>query len=55
MVDGSSAGTDGWFPEFYDALRRIAEVRLNNERLGHTLYATALVNEAYLKLAPGRQ
>ncbi|MCC6320999.1 MAG: sigma-70 family RNA polymerase sigma factor [Phycisphaerales bacterium] len=34
----------------YDELRAIAQVRMNQERIGHTLQATALVNEAYLRL-----
>lgn len=35
----------------YDQLRGIARHRLGNEPRGHTLQATALVNEAYLKLS----
>jgi RNA polymerase sigma factor (TIGR02999 family) len=42
---------EGLFPELYDELRRIAHRRLRAERTGHTLSTTALVNEAYLKLA----
>lgn len=38
------------FPVVYDQLRGIAELLLRRERVGHTLQATALVNEAYLKL-----
>jgi RNA polymerase sigma factor (TIGR02999 family) len=34
----------------YPELHRIAQRCLNNERPGHTIQATALVNEAYLKL-----
>lgn len=34
----------------YDHLRAIAQGKLSNERPGHTLQATALVNEAYLRL-----
>ena len=34
----------------YDELRRIAARKLRSERSGHTLQATALVHEAYLKL-----
>jgi RNA polymerase sigma-70 factor, ECF subfamily len=33
----------------YPELRKIAQRCLSNERLGHTLQATALVNEAYLR------
>lgn len=42
----------------YPELRRIAAQHLSRERPGHTLQPTALVNEAYLRLAgqaPGRQ
>jgi RNA polymerase sigma factor (TIGR02999 family) len=34
----------------YDQLRRIAQQRMAEERAGHTLQATALVHEAYLRL-----
>jgi RNA polymerase sigma-70 factor (ECF subfamily) len=39
------------FPLVYDQLREIARVYLSRERRGHTLQPTALVHEAYLKLA----
>lgn len=39
------------FPELYDKLRRIAHRHLRAERTGHTLSTTALVHEAYFKLA----
>lgn len=42
----------------YPELRRIAAQHLSRERPGHTLQPTALVNEAYLRLAqqgPGKQ
>ena len=42
---------DGFVPELYDELRRIAHRRLRAERDDHTLSTTALVHEAYLKLA----
>lgn len=34
----------------YDQLRKIAQQRMNEERREHTLQATALVHEAYVKL-----
>jgi RNA polymerase sigma factor (TIGR02999 family) len=34
----------------YDQLRAVAQKAMNAERVGHTLSATALVHEAYLKL-----
>ncbi len=39
------------FPQVYDELRRIAASQMRKERSGHTLQATALVNEAYVKMA----
>jgi RNA polymerase sigma factor (TIGR02999 family) len=39
------------FGRLYDELRAMASRRLAAERGGHTLSATALVNEAYLKLS----
>lgn len=38
-------------PLVYDELRALAKAKLANERSGHTLQATALVHEAYLRLA----
>ena len=35
----------------YDELRRLAKSKLAGEQPGHTLQATALVHEAYLRLA----
>ena len=37
-------------PLVYDELRRLARSRMAQERGGHTLEATALVHEAYLRL-----
>src|SRR3954452_25146712 len=39
------------FPLLYEELRRIAHRQLWVERGGHTLCTTALVHEAYVKLA----
>ncbi len=38
-------------PQVYDELRRLAASRLAHERPGHTLDPTALVHEAWLRLA----
>jgi len=38
----------------YPELRRLAHAQLLRERDGHTLSTTAIVNEAYLRLADGR-
>jgi hypothetical protein len=36
----------------YGKLRRLAHYYMKRERAGHSLQTTALVNEAYLRLAP---
>jgi RNA polymerase sigma factor (TIGR02999 family) len=46
---------DRLFPKVYDELRAVATARLRAERAGHTLSATALVHEAYLKLVDQRR
>ena len=42
---------DDLVPEVYGELQRIAARSLRSERAGHTLDATALVHETYLRLA----
>jgi RNA polymerase sigma factor (TIGR02999 family) len=39
------------FPVVYDELRRLASLALRRERADHTLQPTALVHEAFLRLA----
>ena len=51
LADGDQEAAARLVPLVYDELRRIAAHRLRHERPGHTLEATALVHEAYLKLA----
>ena len=41
---------DDFLPLVYDELKRIAAHKLASERSNHTLQATALVHEAYLRL-----
>ena len=43
------------FELLYDELRRMAQHHLRSERPDHTLQATALVHEAYLRLVDARQ
>jgi RNA polymerase sigma factor (TIGR02999 family) len=50
VEQGDSQATDQLLPLVYDELRRLAAHRLAQERPGQTLQATALVNEAYLRL-----
>lgn len=46
---------DRLLPLVYDELRTIAAARLRSERADHTLSATALVHEVYLKLVDQEQ
>jgi RNA polymerase sigma factor (TIGR02999 family) len=47
---GDKEALDELIPIVYDELHRLAHHQLADERAGHTLQTTALVNEAYLKL-----
>jgi RNA polymerase sigma-70 factor, ECF subfamily len=47
---GNQAALDELLPLVYDELRRLAQARLRQEPHGHTLQATALVHEAYVRL-----
>lgn len=49
---GDRAAFDALYRSVYDELRRIAQANMRREGRGHTLQPTALVNEAYLRLAP---
>jgi RNA polymerase sigma factor (TIGR02999 family) len=49
--EGDKAALDRLTLMVYDELRRIAHRYVQRERHGHTLQTTALVNEAYLRLA----
>ncbi len=50
IEQGNAWATNELLPLFYDQLRRIAQQKMMEERPDHTLQATALVHEAYLKL-----
>lgn len=50
VESGDSAAADQLLPLVYDELRRLAARTLAHEKPGHTLQATALVHEAYLRL-----
>ena len=50
---GDAGALERLAPLVYAELRRIARRQIGREREGHTLQATALVNEAYLRLAGG--
>jgi RNA polymerase sigma factor (TIGR02999 family) len=50
IEQGDSKAAEQLLPLVYDQLRRLAAARLAREQPGHTLQATALVHEAYLRL-----
>ena len=47
---GEDVDMGALLPLVYGQLRRIAQQQMNSERSGHTLQATALVHEAYLRI-----
>jgi len=53
--NGNKAALDKLMPVVYSELRRLAAHYMRHERPGHTLQSTALVNEAYIRLAGARE
>ncbi len=53
--DGDAAAADSVLPLVYEQLRWIAKQRMDGERSEHTLQATALVHEAYMRLLGNRE
>ncbi len=51
MHDGDPRAADRLLPLVYSELHRLAQAYMRRERSDHTLQATALINEAYLRLA----
>lgn len=51
MQAGDHEAADELLPKVMSELRRLARHYMRHERVGHTLQPTALVNEAYLRLA----
>ena len=52
--DGDATALEALWPLVYDDIRRMAGRQIASERSGHTLQATALVNEAFIRLAGER-
>jgi RNA polymerase sigma factor (TIGR02999 family) len=52
---GDDGALDRLAPIVYDELRRLAASYLNRERADHTLQATALVHEAWMRLTNQRE
>ena len=55
MQCGNSEAAEKLLPLVYDELRRLAAAKMASEKAGHTLQATALVHEAWLKVAGDAQ
>lgn len=53
MMEQDSVTAEQLLPLVYDELRRLASVKLGQEKSGQTLQPTALVHEAYLRLLGG--
>ena len=53
--NGSQEALETLMPLVYEELRRMAHRYMRNERTGQTLQTTALVHEAYLRLADHRR
>jgi RNA polymerase sigma-70 factor, ECF subfamily len=51
MKDGDESAAEQLLPLVYNELHRLARSYMRRERPDHTLQATALINEAYLRLA----
>lgn len=55
MESGDPSAAEKLLPLVYDELRKLAAARMATERPDHTLQATALVHEAYLRLVDVEQ
>ena len=53
--NGDQGALEQLIPLVHEELRRVARRHMAHERAGHTLQATALVNEAYVRLIDIRQ
>src|SRR5262245_5625071 len=54
MGEGNPQAAAELLPVIYQELRRLARAQMARERGEHTLQATALVHEAYLRLIDGQ-
>jgi RNA polymerase sigma factor (TIGR02999 family) len=55
IESGDPAAAERLLPLVYEELRKLAAIKMANERAAHTLNATALVHEAYLRLIGDQQ
>jgi DNA-directed RNA polymerase specialized sigma24 family protein len=54
IESGDPSAAEQLLPLVYEELRKLAAQRLQQEKPGQTLQATALVHEAYLRLVGGQ-
>jgi RNA polymerase sigma factor (TIGR02999 family) len=55
VASGDRESTERLLEAVYGQLRKLAQQRMKNEKPGHSLQATALVHEAYLRLVRNRK
>jgi len=55
IEEGDPSAAEKLLPLLYEELRKLAAARMADERSDHTLQATALVHEAYLRLVGVRE
>jgi RNA polymerase sigma factor (TIGR02999 family) len=55
IESGDPLAAEKLLPLVYDELRKLAAARMASERSAHTLQATALVHEAYVRLVDGER
>ena len=55
LRDRAEGHVNEFFPQVYAELQRVARARLRSERPDHTLQATALVHEVFLRLGADRK
>jgi len=55
IESGDQQASEELLPLVYDELRKLAAARMTSQRPDHTLSATALVHEAYLRLVDQKQ
>jgi RNA polymerase sigma factor (TIGR02999 family) len=54
IEQGDAKAVDELLPLVYEELRRLAAYKMSKESPGHTLQATALVHEAYIRLVEAK-
>lgn len=55
VAEGDAKARAGLLPTLYNELRRLAQRKMADEKAGHTLQATALVHEAWIRLVGSGQ